>query len=89
MIFKRKLKPQYQVGEFAMIPSRLGAKRPVVRYMIIRNHRWIKADAEWVYDGIVVLAISNDGVIIVRQYVEGISEGALRKVRGGDLGLPV
>lgn len=89
MIFRKKPpKPQYKVGEFAMIPSRPGAKKPIVRYMIIRSREWIKLDAEWVYDGIVVLSISSDGVIVVRQYVRGISEGKLCKVRGGDLGLP-
>lgn len=90
MILKKFKRPsaQFKPHEFAMIPPRLGQKNPVLRYIILRKRTWIKTDQEWVYDGIVVLTISNDGVIVVRQYARGVSEDKLRKVRGGDLGLP-
>lgn len=88
MIFRKKRpEPKYLAGELVMIKAEPGSRRPIVRYMIVRKRRWIKLDAEWVYDGPVLIAISNDGVIVIRMYVEGVSETKLGKVANGDLGL--
>lgn len=85
--WNKRPEPRYEVGELVMIPSLSGAPRPIARYMIVRARRWINASTEWVYDGAVIVAVSNDGVIVVRQHAKGLSEKSLARVYAGNLGL--
>jgi hypothetical protein len=88
--FRRRPKPKFELGEFALIMPPPGTLRPITRYTVIRSRRWIKTDRQWVYGGPVIVTMADrEGRAHshIRHYVKSLNEDQLNEVRGGRQGL--